>query len=290
MSDSWTASAEEADVPQAEAADERQSALLAAENRRLREAYAATRRQSYRRTALGLLGISLIALSGALVLPSARTVLFALAGTGAFGAVLTYYLTPERFVASVVSDRIFESSAENAEAIVAELGLSAERIYVPSAGVEPARLYVPQRPGHPLPDPDELRGVFVATAEQRGLALLPTGATLFREFERVLTGEVADTPSRLGDQIADALVEDFEIASAVHVDVTHSETTESDDSVDELQITVGIEDSAFDPTRMDTPAASFVGVTLAVGLDTPMSLDTTVDEESQLVVQCTPSR
>ncbi|MGA9402004.1 hypothetical protein [Haladaptatus sp.] len=42
---------------------------------------------------------------GGLLFPTSRTVLFALVGTGLFGAVLIYFLTPEQFVSAAVGER-----------------------------------------------------------------------------------------------------------------------------------------------------------------------------------------
>ena len=66
---------------------------------RLETDLAAARRTSYRRTAAGMDALGGVALAGAAAFPGVRTVLVALAGTGLFGALLTHYLTPERFAA-----------------------------------------------------------------------------------------------------------------------------------------------------------------------------------------------
>lgn len=249
-------------------------AELEAENRRLRQEQVAARRSTHRRTALGFAVLGLVALGGAALFREFATVLLALAGTGLFAGLLTWYITPERFIPGSVGERVFGSAADNAAAVVAELGLTDERYYVPVEGPTPARLYVPQRPSAQLPDAEDLQGFFVAVDdERRGVAFVPTGATLFPALERSLPGDLGPDADTIARQIADALVEDFEIADGVDV------------SVGDDQVTMRVRGSAFDPDAIDTPAASVLAVALVAGLDTAVTCDTAVEEE-QLVVRC----
>lgn len=192
---------------------------LAAENARLRREYAQARQTSYRRSALALAVLGFAALAGAAAFPTARDVLLALGGTGLFGAVLTYYLTPERFVPESVGERIVAAHAANQQALIDELGLQDTRVYVPTPDAsEPARLFVPQRAEYDLPaSPRELL-VIADEPAQRGVAFVPTGGHLYEEFERTVTGEPASEPGPLAAQLADAVVETFELATAVGVD------------------------------------------------------------------------
>ena len=85
------------------------------ENERLRRELSAARRTRYRRTAIGMAFLGGLGLLGAGLIPSLRELLLALGGTGLFGALLTYYLTPERFVAASVGEAVYGTLAENLE-------------------------------------------------------------------------------------------------------------------------------------------------------------------------------
>jgi len=242
--------------------------LLEAENRRLREEYTRARRSNYQRTAIGMGAIGAVSLLGAIAFPGNATVLLALAAIGFFGALLTYYLTPERFVAATVGEGVYAPTAENGDAIVGELGLSDRRRYLPrEAATREATLYVPQDGDDPLPDADALDSTFVVGEDgARGLALRPVGGALFAEFERALAGPLAGEPAPLADQLMDGLTAVFELADAVVPDLA-----ESGDGC-----SFGIDGSAFGAVdRFDHPIASFLAVGLAVGLDRPVDVEVT---------------
>ena len=252
--------------------------LLAAENQRLRTEYVRARQSQYRRTAVGLALVGVGAALGAVVFPDGREVLFALAAVRLFGGVLTYYLTPGTFVAADVGERIYAAMVANEAAIAGELGLSDDRIYVPAGEPVDARLYVPQRSTDELPAPDELDGPFLTDPDHRGLSLEPTGGTLFEGFERALTAELATAPAPLATQLADGLVEQFELAASADPDV----------DVQSGRVTVAITASAFGAVdRFDHPIASFLAVGFVTGLDRPIRLEVTPgDERSDWLVTC----
>lgn len=260
--------------------------LLERENRRLRDRIARTRRTSHHRTALGLAAVGVVAGVGALAFPASRTVLFALAGTGLFAAVLTYYLTPERFIAAAVGERVYAATASTGDELIADLGLTDVALYVPTADVgdesfAPVRLFVPQHRNYAVPDADALDSALVVSDDERGrgVSLLPTGAGLFREFETSLAGDLAADPATLAAQLGDALVEDFELVDSASV--------EYDAETD--RVTVAVIGSAYGPvTRFDHPVASFVATGLAVGLQTPVRLEAVDadDERGRYLVTC----
>ncbi|WP_101297056.1 hypothetical protein [Halegenticoccus soli] len=240
--------------------------LLRAENRRLREEYTQAKRTQYRRTALGLALVGALATGAAVIFPSARTVLLVLGGTGLFSAVLTYYLTPERFIAADVGERVYGALADTQAAMTAELGLQDARIYVPTEGDPAAQLFVPQYGDHELPDTAELDSVFVVSEEERrrGVSFIPTGSALFAEFDRTRTGGLGETPTELADQLADALVEGFELADRAAADV----------DPEDGRATFRVDGSAYGPeARFDHPVVSFLAVGLAVGLSTPVAAE-----------------
>lgn len=241
---------------------------LKAENEQLRREYTRARRSQYRRTALGLVLVGLLAVGGGLLFADARTVLFALGGTGVFAGLLTVYLTPEQFIAADVGERIYTALASNENALVADLGLTDDRVYVPTrtAGDIAVRLFIPQHSIENLPDAETLDTVFVTPEDdqQRGVSLRPTGDALFEEFARATTGQPADDPVTLVEQLTDALVGQFELVETAQVDV----------DIANGRASVGIGGSIYGRVdQFDHPAASFLAVGLARQLDTPIRVN-----------------
>lgn len=260
--------------------------LLVEENNRLREEYARSQQTRYRRTAAGLVVVGLIAVFGGLVLPTSRTVLFALGGTGLFAGLLTYYLTPERFVAANISESMYTALAETETALVDELGLQETRVYIPlteaggSAGT-PAQLFVPQNTAYRLPTDSDLDSLFVISDadETRGVSLYPTGGPLFREFEQALSTELGSTPEILAEQLTDGLLEQLELIESAVTDIDRGNN----------QISIGVSDSVYgEVDRFDHPVASFLGVGVAVGLDESVAVETSIadGDRADYLVTC----
>ena len=206
--------------------------LLEAETERLRSQYAQAKRTQYRRTALGLAGVGGVALVGGLVFPAVRDVLVIIAAIGLFGGLLSYYLTPERFVAADVAEQVYETLAENEAALTADLGLSDDRVVLPTpAADQPATLFLPQDSTAPLPDPAAIEGPLVVTETTQGLALTPSGAGLFTESDAGrVTLACADSayPTAFDPPIASLLA----TALAVGLETPVAVTTRSDDETD----------------------------------------------------------
>jgi len=253
--------------------------VLREENRRLRTAYAHARRTEYQRAAVGIGVLGAIAGLGGIVFPASQATLFALAGIGLFTSVLTYYLTPERFVSASVGERTYAALATLGSTLVSELGLQETRLYVPTPGatdtaMADVRLFIPEHRNYIVPAADELASLFVVTEDERGhgVAVPPTGGTLFHEFTQTMVDSVADTPQALADQTTEAIVEGFELADTAVPEVD----TEAG------QVTVGISGSAFgDITRFDHPIASFLATGFAVGLETSIHLETVESTDDQ---------
>lgn len=253
-------------------------ARLRAENRRLRDAYDAARRDRTRRTAAGFLVVALVAAVGAALFPPVRDVLVVLAGTGAFAGLLTYALTPERFVPADVGERVTRDLAADRAALVADLGCSDRRVYVPTPGdLGPARLFVPQHADADVPDAAALSDPLVVPDgddRERGLAFTPAGASLFREVRASLAGGLATEPSRLADQLTEALVAGLEVADAVDHEVDAASG----------RLSVAIDGGVFGSTPgFDDPLASLLAVGLAVGLDAPVETTVRAGEGSYTV-------
>jgi hypothetical protein len=255
-------------------------AVLREENQRLRAEYARARTSEYRRTALVLIGLGLLTGAGGLLASSSRTVLFALGGTGVFIGVLTYYLTPERMQPASVGQAIYRSMARTQSAVVDELGLTDERVYVPvdTDGEGDVRLFVPQHTSFDLPEADALADVFVVgeTDRQRGLATHPTGQALFERFAETQSDSF-DGPESVASTLAGALVEQFEVLDATEVETSPE------------KITVAVSGSAYGPVdRFDHPVPSLLATGLARGLDRPVtvSVDRPEDRQADALVVC----
>ena len=250
--------------------------LLRERNRQLREEYLRSQQQRYRRSAAGLAIVGLLGIVAGVVFADARTVLFALGGTGVFGGILTYTLTPERFIAATVSGSVFDALAADRDAMLDELGLAATPVYIPA---ETPRLYVaatdpPELADQSLPASEELTNLFVTDPDENpGVALTPTGGPLLTEFQQSLTTPLATTPAALLDQLTEGLIESFELADGV------------DTSVDAAggRVTVELDGLAYGRVdRIDHPVCSFIATGLAVGLNTPVRM--TVDETAPPLV------
>lgn len=231
---------------------------------RLRERYATVQQTRYRRLALGFALVGLAALAGAVVLAPVRTVLVALGGTGLFGAVMTYYLTPEQFVPADVSERITADLAANQATLVAELGLGDDRVYVPRADRPVATLFVPRADDYVVPDADTLDRVLVVPEDEaaRGLAFTPAGNALFVEFEEIRDAPLATDVDRLLDQLCEGLTDGVELVDRAEATVD----AETD------QVTVRLAGSVYGGAdRFDHPALSFLAVGLARGLDSTVT-------------------
>ncbi|WP_049898848.1 hypothetical protein [Natrinema sp. J7-1] len=234
---------------------------LAEENARLRAAYARSMQGTSRHTARWLAVIGAVAVLGGGLFHHGRPVLFALGATGLFGAVLTYYLTPGRFVAATVGDCV-SAAAANAQALVDDLALEDPRRYLPGTDPSSVRLFVPQRADSD--PPADAAGPFVTRPAERGLVLEPTGGRLLAAFERTLDGPLPAEPTVAATRLADGLVEQFELAS------------EADPAVDpdDGRATVAVRSSVFgDVDRFDHPVASFLAVGFAAALDRPVDLE-----------------
>ena len=249
--------------------------LLTEENHRLRQEYVQARQSRYRSTAVGLAAIGIVAALGGLLFPDTRDVLVALGATGLFGAVLTYYLMPSQFIAADVGERVYTAAMTNLASISDELGLRENRVYVPGETV-PARLFVPQHAEYSIPD--DRSGPIVVDDDSRGLFLEATGAELFREFERAVTGEVGTEPTVIASQLTDGLVEQFELAQSADADIDAANG----------RATIAITGSAFGSLdRFDHPIPSFLAVGFAAGLDRPVTLEVAAgDDRADWLVTC----
>ncbi|QLH76892.1 hypothetical protein HZS55_06060 [Halosimplex rubrum] len=256
-------------------------ALLREQNATLRDSYVQAKQTQYRRTALGLAGLGSLAGASGLILPDVRELLFVLGAIGLFGGLLTYYLTPERFVAADVSNALYSAMADDREAILDELGLADERVYTPVGERNSrVRLFVPQSAEYEIPSDDELDSFHVVPESpgERGVAFRPTGEPLYQSFEDTVTGSVAETPAELVPQLTDALVEQFDLVTETSVDL----------DANNGRLTIGVDDAVYGSvTRLDHPVASVLAVGLARQLGQPVTVETRASADERMAVQVT---
>jgi hypothetical protein len=280
--ESATGASEESGVPDDTAELTARLEVLREENRRLREEYARARQSQYRRSAQTLVVVGLLTLGAGFLFTTAQTVLFALGGTGVFLGVLTYFLTPERFISASVGEEVYASLAHNESQVTAELGLRDERVYVPpdTGELEETRLFVPQHEAYTVPDSKALGDLFVVSDDphERGISFRPTAADLYIDFADTVSGDPSDEVRKLAVELSDALVEQFELAESAEVDTT-----------DERRIAVRVAGCAMGRVnRFDHPVASLFGVGFARIIDTPIIVDVTPvdDEQRDFIITC----
>jgi hypothetical protein len=250
---------------------------LQVENERLREEYHRARRVEYGRTALGLGVVGILAVGAGVLFPSAREALLIIGAIGLFSAVLTRFVTPGQFLPVDVAEGVYDAVDESRGALVAELGLSGSARYVPLDEGSTVRLFVPQNDQVPLPSAGDLRSTLVVSQDtpRRGVAFTPTGRTLFREFEDTLQGELSETPRSAAQELAEGLTDGLELVDSVDVEV----------DTDSRRVSLRLRDVPFGAVdRVDHPVVSFVGVGLATGLGTPISVADARRDESEAVV------
>ncbi|QCS41944.1 hypothetical protein [Natrinema versiforme] len=226
----------------------------------------------YRRTMLGSLALGALAALGGLVVPDARRILFAFAGTGLFGGLLAYSLSPTAVVPAAVTDRVSTATAENQRAVADAVGGNRDPVYVPHDGAVPARLHL----SGPV-DSTRSGDALARGGDETGTTLEPSGGRLFCDFERELHEELGSAPRPLAAQLAAGLVDLFELARAV-------EPSEVGDG----SLTLTVSGSVLnDLDRFDHPVASFLAVGFATGLDRPVRLEVAPgSDETEWLVTC----
>jgi hypothetical protein len=215
-----------------------------------------------------MLAIGAFALLGAGVLPSLRSTFLILAATGGFGSVLLYFLTPDTLVPASVGQATYAAYRSHATALKEELGLEERSVYVPvgqeTDQKDAVRLFVPQTRDWELPKHQSLRTTFVSPGQERrrGVAFTPTALTLWTEFTHG-TSNIAAQPGPIANQLAEAIMEQFELAKTVE--------TETDESA--RRVSVLVSDASYGaPTEFDHPLVSFIAVGLASSLKTRVDI------------------
>lgn len=266
----------------------------------------------YRRLAVALAVFGLACLVGSYALPSQQTVLLSLGAVGVLGALLTLFVIPERPVPAVTARSLQRAVATNGAALASDLDLSDRRIYVPTGrGNDSAvHLFVPPEGGGPVaPGVPVLAGLTtranggadrqtrqedaqasasddssggdarsrLAGAADAGVVLQPAAGELLSEYVSRLNESPARSLDELTEQVADSLVEQFDLARNARVESLGGDTG----------VTVTVKGSVFggEPT-FDHPAASFLGCGLAHGTGRPVDVETVTTGNRSLEVRC----
>jgi len=237
----------------------------------------AWRQRPYRVVVVALGALGILMGVGGIVFTNARTVLFALAGIGMFGAVLLYALVPERFVTASLGSRTYAPLAEIGPLLVDTLELPDQCIYLPTNGGH-VRLFVPEDETSAVP---KERSPAVGVNDDgafRGAVLPTTGDGLLAEFHDRSDRALASDAEEALAQLLDVLVEEFELV----------EEARGRASPAEGRATIAIEGSHYGPVdAFDHPVAAFLAAGLAVALDTAVTLDPPRrDEYGRYVVTC----
>lgn len=253
--------------------------VLREENSRLRREYSRARQAEYTHMALILAGLGVVSSLGGVLYPAAQTVLFAFGGTGVFLSSLLYFLTPERFVPATLGADIYATLSQSEAEIVAGLGLTDTRVYVPTDG-DSVRLFVPQRTEYRLPAETHREDPFVVTDEpaERGITFPSTGAPLYETYADVTGEQREEGIETRVERLADALLEQFEIVDAVETDVA------------EGRATVGVSGSLYGRVdRIDHPVVSFLAVGIVRDRGRPVTVDVETPENDRVeyLVTCT---
>ena len=125
-----------------------------------------------------------------------------------------------------------------------------------------------------------LRDTFVVAddPESRGVALHPSGSGLFAEFRDASGAEAlpADDPERIFEYLADGLVEQFELAERISVELES-----------QRRCVIAVEGAASDGVdRLDHPIVSFLAVGAAAELQQPARVEVQEIGDREYVLEC----
>ena len=270
---------EEEDHPSTRVSElEKRISELEAENERLQRILRP--RVTYRQAVVLLILVSAVAAVGAFLYPESRDVLIAIAGTGAFGAILLGMLVQEWLLSASVSRAIYDTLWQNETRIASRLGVTEMSRYVPTAeeslGV---RLYLSQSLEDPLPPPASLNPPVVTVDDHYALFLEPTGREFVAIFERT-NGDLPEDVRIASVALREAVTEQFELAIGAEV-----VDLEVSDGIGRSQMRVRVWGSVLgDAARLDHPIRSFLGVALAKIVGEPIESEAWTEDNGNTVL------
>ena len=217
-------------------------------------------------SALAFLLFGLAAIAGSFFVTDSQTVAIAVGSTFLFGFLLVILLSTEQYVQASVHEGVYRDMARNEAALIEARNHTRILVYVPRSSVEDsATLFAPKHSDFRIPDEPALDSLFVTTEteQEEGIALSPSAASMFSEFESRSVPALSADPAELSIQLIGGLVEGFELAKEADAEVNR----ESDSIKFEIELSGYEEGIGF-----DHPIISFLGVGLANGLDRPVSV------------------
>jgi hypothetical protein len=246
--------------------------VLKTENERLRKDYARARAVTYRKTALALTVVGLVAVLGGVAFPDVRAVLFVTGAIGLFGGIMTWYLTPERVVPISVSESVYDGAMTTLTDLKDELGLQPVTVYVPVG--DQTRGFIPRDRDFEVPE--NLSHVFPgSTSGSEGMTFTPSGQELTREVDEIRTTQASKTTLGAVEQVADSLVEHFEVVDQITVEK----------STVAREVIISVDEPAFGPlSRLDHPVVSALACAAAQSVDSPVVVDSVEDTRVTLSV------
>jgi len=235
---------------------------------------------TYRHGVVLFLLVSVGAAAGTFLYPGSRDVLIAVAGTGAFGAILLGMLVQEWFLSASVSRAIYDTLCENETRIASRLGVAETSRYVPtgreSLGV---RLYLSRSLDDPIPPSDALGSTAVTVDGHYSLLLEPTGAEFVDLFERT-NGALPEDVRAAAVALRESVVHQFELAIGAEV-----ADLELPSGPGRNRLRVRVWGSVLgDPGRLDHPIRSFIGVGIARVVGGPVESETWLDDNENTVL------
>lgn len=218
----------------------------------------------YRRISIGLGTAGVAAVVAAVIVPTLTDLFLVLGGTGLFLAIVGYYITPESFITTTVSEQVYNAAAANYESLSARRDVQDVHVYIPVEidGEQSTRLFLPERVDYTLPDATALDSTLIETDDERsrGISLLTTGGCLYREFSSSFDGGLENHPEYLSEQLAAGLVNVLELADSATPNRLRD---------DEIVMTVTSRHGSIDD--IDHPIVSFVATGFAIGLQRPVA-------------------
>ncbi|QLK26367.1 hypothetical protein HYG81_01740 [Natrinema zhouii] len=245
---------------------------LTARNERLHDHVGWIDRSGAIPSTLGFVGLSVLSAVGAFVVPSAQSVLLAIAGIGITGVVLSNAVARGEFIERGDAEEVYAACAANYDAMIATFDHAEDRLYLPGDDGR-IRLFVPRRSDE---FPESGDALVAGDADRQGLVLEPIGNGFVREVEGAVADAMLATPAAMVEQLTDALEDRFEFVAA------------TDSIVEAGRAEVAVSGSAFGPVdRFDHPVASILAVGLATHLERPVRLEVTDEtDRGEWLVSC----
>lgn len=142
-----------------------------------------------------------------------------------WGAIL-FYVTPSRHVPLSLLNVSASSSTGNIERILTELNLSQKGRYLPPKylkNFESSLVFIPEKPGQPLPKPEEVTEEKLLSNSKDGLFLTPSGLPLSKLFEEKLGVSFTQTDLAYVEQkLPKILIEDLELVESAEIQIQNN--------------------------------------------------------------------